>query len=66
MRYATLVLVLTSVVLAGCGNAKMVGFPFVNQYCASDGTAVFAIFPNSQGQYEPMKASPQNCPGAKK
>ncbi len=58
-------LVTAVMVLAGCGEANFVG-NIGDPYCAPDGSVVYGIYPNSQGQYAPIRSNRENCPWHKK
>ena len=47
-------------VLSGCAEGRWVGTVF-DPVCAEDGSVVFYQIPNSQGSYEGLKASKENC-----
>ena len=47
-------------VLSGCAEGRQVGTVF-DPVCAEDGSVVFYQIPNSQGSYEGLDASKENC-----
>ena len=47
-------------VLSGCAEGRRVGTVF-DPVCAEDGSVVFYQIANSQGSYEGLKASKENC-----
>ncbi len=68
MKLGFVVAALAAVVLAGCassGETRQAG-TFLNPWCAPDGSVVYTQYSNSKGEFDGLKASPENCPGYKK
>ncbi len=50
-----------ALVLGGCAEGRYVG-SVLDPVCMPDGTVVIYQIPNSQGSYEGVQASRENCP----
>jgi len=52
---------------SGCADGRWdPDWRVLNPSCAPDGSVVFYEYPDSRGQYDTLKNSPQNCPWSKK
>ena len=53
----------SALLLGACSEVRDVRFvgTLTDPYCAPDGSIVLGVFPNSQGSYQPLKSTPQNC-----
>lgn len=66
--YRIMVAALAAGLLAGCGvggnehgEGKPVG-SFLDPVCAPDGSNVYTLYPNEDGEYEPNDVSRDYCP----
>lgn len=58
-----LTLAASALFLGACSEVRDVRFvgSLTDPYCAPDGSVVLGIFPTSQGSYEPIRSTPENC-----
>lgn len=62
MRYGILVLAVASMALAACGgNSRSAGGSIFDPVCAPDGSIVYVQYANSQGSFDGVQASRENC-----
>ena len=53
----------SALLLGACSEVRDVRFvgSLNDPYCAPDGSVVFGIFPTTEGSYQPIKSTPENC-----
>lgn len=61
MRIGFAVLLLGSFVLSACGGGSRTVGSFLDPVCAPDGSVVYTQYANTEGTFDGVKASRENC-----